>query len=254
MAQGAAPLSPAAPEGSARSSQFQMIYLDSAPVANATQGRGGGSLRSIFTLSNNWGLAGDPTSSLYHRGGVWWRQRAGVTGMDRRMPIVNVRPAFRSWSPISQLYVVVVVLSWPNNNLAIATENGVFFSYRNFAQTNTQQGFMLCNDTGTLQLRVNGPTGIATTAIAGVDPLATNKFRFEFRQPTSQTDGGLRVLVNDSQTPAFSMTAMDANWPDPVSAFSSSGLSFYVGTRSAVEYVYFRDLMFYEGPDTTSGM
>lgn len=245
------------PEGAARSRD---VYLLGGFDGGSLQQSGRGGTAGAGANSTNWGYSGEGTTYLNNYGGSWiYRQRGGAFQVfNTRIPIQTTRPPFRVWYPLPALHVVYLLMAWPNNNAFTGTDNGLILSYANNPQVvgGAGQGFQIGNNAGVVTLWQRGAalTSVNLSGAAGFtafNPQTVNLFRVELRQPTSIADGSLEVFVNDDNAPRATVTTAQ-DWPTAVGG--SAGMMIGMGAASSADFVYFRDVGYFCGPDTRLGM
>lgn len=248
------------PEGSARHGNTQMLPVRLAGTAagNASVNRASNQLLWIGT-TDSWGQAGsDQGTMILYKGASMYRCRGGCVMHTYRFPVVSDLPtALSGWRDM--LFVFEIVLAWPTNTTGV--ENGITACYtenpvNQQVISSTNPGWVLYNDNGTLKFGMRPTQGgaIATTTIVpAITVTELTKFRFEWRSAKKNGSASLVVYMNDLDIPIISKTSADASWPPPQGT-TNSVINFGPGIRSGTEYLNYRDVAAWCGPDTTIGM
>jgi hypothetical protein len=236
-------------DGSART--FEWRQLPNHNPGGTTAGNDRGGLfppGSVFPSATNWGLSGEAPAQISYRDMYFQRQEGGASQFGPRFPWVSTQQPLNRFAWRQGLYVLQGVLAWPTDTVAV--DNGIFVSNNTFNRVVQQAtaGFGIWNDNGVCKFTMQG--AVRTDIVLNNSPGGIRepmKFRMEIRSATKDIPASVVCIINDTQQALFKGSALPVN--NNINAWMT-----YIGVLSNTSYIYYRDLHFFCGPDTTLGV
>lgn len=243
-------------EGASRLIELRQ-HWSSWQAAGSAFGRSGVAV-PFFDAGSNWGLGGTTSREKNNYGNIMaWRERGGCSGSSLwGVPLAINRTNFK---PIAHgdidLFVFEVMLAWVNNTLANA-DNGLQFCpvFAGRPRQAGVEGISIFNDAGTPRCLTRGSGGTETIDLSPFWPSGTpitQRFvtvRCEFRNCRLSRNASFRLVLDGNI--AFQRDYSPGHkLPDGLAVPGGLQLFPTIGIYSAVDYIWYRDLAFYAGPD-----